>query len=593
MSAELALAVIPLCFEAVRLSKALLSRAKTFGSHMDVVEYMRTRFQTQVMLFDRECRRFVKEAAATCPGVEISEVFNNIQADGVEDSLSSQNLEESLNAMFGESIDTFKELLNTISKRIEDMDEVLSRYGTRARDGTEVGVSSGVDRSMNRLRITFSEEKHKKELEELATLVSDLRKVRQLVTSDGASSSRARFDPIRRIPDDYFRRKEDAVLWLETMTRNWSCREEQHLNSAHEVKLLLVTNDVAKTTSHCLDIIVHTETPLRCSSAQVCVRPRSKHRVTGSSGAAYSQMTGSPRDPKMRGKGTETKKWQSASPKLAAKGLLENGPINLAGSSNICRFLHRISSSDKLCLDFEDKSLDIFPGHKVRGSSRGEKPHGKIQGLQDVFTRDLNEVTGDSTRFWLANVIIKSALRHHGTAWWPEDWTPDLLSFYNVDCYGLGSVLDTLHVTSKLPPASRDSQSQLETARPVKEESCISSTKGKSIATEAAEARDLRDAMTEVGIRNLTLWGLGVALLQIGLWRYIPWGDHVQVRGSVSELKRFSKQYHDITDRLINCDFGVGADLKSLSLQNAVYSTVVCELDGTLKALTQAGLWHM
>lgn len=97
----------------------------------------------------------------------------------------------------------------------------------------------------------------------------------------------------------------------------------------------------------------------------------------------------------------------------------------------------------------------------------------------------------------------------------------------------------------------------------------------------------------EVGIRNLTFWGVGVALLQIGLWRAIPWTDHVEVRQSVAGLERFSKRYHDITDKLINCDFGKGSKLQKWELQIEVYRTVVCELDETLEDYKKAGIWPM
>jgi hypothetical protein len=57
-------------------------------------------------------------------------------------------------------------------------------------------------------------------------------------------------------------------------------------------------------------------------------------------------------------------------------------------------------------------------------------------------------------------------------------------------------------------------------------------------------------------------------------------------------LERLSKQYYEITDKLINCDFGKGAKLQSVELQNEVYRTVVCELETILEDFHRAGIWR-
>jgi len=84
--------------------------------------------------------------------------------------------------------------------------------------------------------------------------------------------------------------------------------------------------------------------------------------------------------------------------------------------------------------------------------------------------------------------------------------------------------------------------------------------------------------MIKYGIRNLTLWYVGAALLQIDLWEYIPWGgeeSEVRVRKSLGRSKTLGKRYRQLTKRLVDCDFGEGDDLTSQELQAQIYNRVV------------------
>ncbi|KAI2465987.1 hypothetical protein F4781DRAFT_407155 [Annulohypoxylon bovei var. microspora] len=90
-------------------------------------------------------------------------------------------------------------------------------------------------------------------------------------------------------------------------------------------------------------------------------------------------------------------------------------------------------------------------------------------------------------------------------------------------------------------------------------------------------------AMENHGIRNLTLYGLGVALLQIGLWDSIPWEDHVQVRRKVARLSWLGKRYRNATKKLINCDFGLATEeLRDRSLQSAIFRDMIGDLEQLL-----------
>lgn len=103
------------------------------------------------------------------------------------------------------------------------------------------------------------------------------------------------------------------------------------------------------------------------------------------------------------------------------------------------------------------------------------------------------------------------------------------------------------------------------------------------------DAESLRDAQYEYGIRNLTLYSLGVALLQIKQWRLLDSGDIAQIRRKADKARSSSKlgsRYQMIMEQCLNCDFGLGEnDLSKPKLQDAIYTNVVCELKGLLNML--------
>lgn len=72
---------------------------------------------------------------------------------------------------------------------------------------------------------------------------------------------------------------------------------------------------------------------------------------------------------------------------------------------------------------------------------------------------------------------------------------------------------------------------------------------------------------------------LGVALLQIGRWRYLDPEDVVQIRKLVGQKSRLGPRYDDLTSKCLFCDFGFGADLDRPHLQAAIYENVICELE--------------
>lgn len=137
--AELALAIVPLCIEAVRLGKAMRSRLATFRTYMQTVEEHRTNFDVQVLLFVSECNRILKQAVRDCPGVNLAQCIdqaNRSQLGRID--FSSPELDLSLQSMFGSSIKTVTDLIKLIIDKVSTIEDELGRYGEVGDNGREV-----------------------------------------------------------------------------------------------------------------------------------------------------------------------------------------------------------------------------------------------------------------------------------------------------------------------------------------------------------------------------------------------------------------------------------------------------------------------
>lgn len=94
------------------------------------------------------------------------------------------------------------------------------------------------------------------------------------------------------------------------------------------------------------------------------------------------------------------------------------------------------------------------------------------------------------------------------------------------------------------------------------------------------------------GINNMTLFGLGVALIEIGHWRPLAKlrrnqdpDDILTARRLANQTTLMGKEYQYITQMCLQCNFGCSTDLGQASLQTAVYNNVVQPLQKLVKRL--------
>lgn len=102
----------------------------------------------------------------------------------------------------------------------------------------------------------------------------------------------------------------------------------------------------------------------------------------------------------------------------------------------------------------------------------------------------------------------------------------------------------------------------------------------------AGNLRFFKEAKLIHGIYNATVYNLGVALLSIGRWARVDPNDVLNVRRTVSQPYPLGPKYQEMTQKVLECDFGCGKDLSKTPLQHAIYEGIMLELKSMISSLS-------
>lgn len=176
----------------------------------------------------------------------------------------------------------------------------------------------------------------------------------------------------------------------------------------------------------------------------------------------------------------------------------------------------------------------------------------------------------------IAHSLASAVLKFHSTPWLREYFSlSDLFLFHDASQNhpDLSASLQTLHLSltfiQPTPPSTHDSPMEGVEPHP--------------------HPSEIQPPKLHHPIRNLPLWSLGTALLQIGQWsRQAPPPNHVlAIRKLISstQIPPLGPKYKELTKKCLDCDFGYGDDLSKPRLQQAVYENLICELGDMIGSL--------
>ncbi len=205
-------------------------------------------------------------------------------------------------------------------------------------------------------------------------------------------------------------------------------------------------------------------------------------------------------------------------------------------------------------------------------------PHRQKLTLDDVMLVD--EILGQSvsnnltvvSQLQLALRVASAVLMFNSTPWMSDIWGPRDLSFFHHG-QDLTASLQTLHFRVELIHEGGSQQ------------------QGPSPDTISHDnlSGQLEDAQYKYGVRNVSLYSLGVVLLAIGRWARVDQSNVEAVRRLASQSCPLGPRYQELTQKVIDCDFGYGKDLAKPKLQEAVYENVLMELESMIASLDIGG----
>jgi hypothetical protein len=247
-------------------------------------------------------------------------------------------------------------------------------------------------------------------------------------------------------------------------------------------------------------------------------------------------------------------------------------PITLPSLSavELCQTLSAPQPANFCICYLESPEHLLYTGDGKPNALFQKDPPAPLTSLRDILRQTKNDIIDSLQKLKTAHRLTSAVLQYHSTPWLTEEWRLHDLHTFGTQKNDFDNILKSLHLSGQFPRSS-------EITAPMDgiEKNALDSA-----------ALDSVDARLAYGITNLTIFSLGVALLELGHWNPIQSGnDIIAARKLVERGSPLGPRYQDIVKRCLNCNFGFGTDISRPGLQNAIYNDVVCALEDMMGAL--------
>lgn len=448
-----------------------------------------------------------------------------------------------------------------------------------------------------RVQVTVEKTNFESKIAKLEKLNNELVRLRQQVNELQSPSCCAvkRSDRTRRLPVEFraygtIRRASRALH--EALKATWSDNEAPGLR--HLVKLFLdakaETDVQMEIAILCYTDVLQQRPLVETSLTRIQVRSRTMDSIIWSN----DNLLAPPKIDDMRNSRQKRQKTRvtsvgdcsdimsEASPAASAVSLATSQssagpPDDLQLTGHFCAELSkRCSTPDIACskegLGHIDSSVQEAFRHCFFPCL--DDPHCNDLELGDVMPMD--EVLGQPvhnrldivSQLRLAHCLVSTVLKFNSTPWLNDIWSVGDIAFFRQGD-DLTKSLQTLHLGAELihsVPGSEDFIMEVE-----------------SPANSAHLS--VEDARYKHGVGNITLFSLGAALLAIGRWERVDHNDIEGIRRLASQGSYLGPVYQELTQKVLDCDFGYGKDLKKPRLQEAIYEMVILELESMIASL--------
>ncbi|KAK6821205.1 hypothetical protein PG987_015605 [Apiospora arundinis] len=580
---SLALGIAPLCLTAIKGFTIARSKFHLLRHHKRELKRLKTTFVTQTHIFLDECH-LLQEV------IDPDDVVFMIE--DTESALwETPELDQKIKVYLGRKHGDVQEVIADIKEQVQDLGNDLNK--TSDESGRDVKLTT-TERANEAFSIMRQKSSWESKLENIKDLNQELRRLRKMASQVQKRRTTTQASTI--MPQTYKTISDHARSLSNAIKYCWSCTDALHIRhllgltleslKGHDLQVLFSCQEARAFETRSIHISMNIR-PQRLPSrsrAEVRFKPTAPVPTEPERICDYAQqpnklvMTNfgririglSPDLPptlKSCSTGTSTKT-ETVVDSLSVSSLTTTDSTTLTYSSPVVDFLDLRKSPD-MCGTFYD----------FVSTTGLQRYIDTPDSLRHVFlSRDVSAYTMGNQPVPALNIFKpQSMLKLHATPWWKQYWS--LSDLHYVEETGkvgdLLSCLRTLHVGTCL-----DFPSGMDKNNAHKMSACeVASSQSPDPGPELDTA--FETAKLQHGIRNLTLYSLGVALLQIGRWKAVESAeDVVAIRTLASKgNERLGPKYRELTLKCIECDFGQGSDLNSPQLQDAFYGSVICELE--------------
>lgn len=231
---------------------------------------------------------------------------------------------------------------------------------------------------------------------------------------------------------------------------------------------------------------------------------------------------------------------------------------------------------EETCIGYIDTTTDnyrhlLFSGNNQKSESLHIKPQSELAPVYELLSQPLDNTLTVVDQLKLVRTLVSAMLQFHATPWLSEYWGLQDIGFFRLGDEFSDASLRSLHLTTGFSSKSHDDDQVF-----------IDTTED---YPKLNMSTVIEDAKFQYGIRNLPLYCLGVVLLQIGHWALVDGGDIGRIRRLAAQSCRLGPRYKNIAQRCLDCDFGLGNDLCTPQLQEAVQNSVLDELIDMINSL--------
>ncbi|KAJ4326714.1 hypothetical protein N0V84_002829 [Fusarium piperis] len=620
---SLALGILPVIGGSISAYKATVSKLKIFCHYSREVKRLRQRFDLQRVLF-------LNEAELLLSDVLKDHALAKSMVDGEGQSRwGDSNLEASIQQHMGRSLDSFKDVMEEIDTTMTEFQVGLDCFKQlEAEKQEDESVKDAVKRLRKRVKITFSKDKFDDLTSKLKRSNKDLERIRKQAQEINAkdkvncvvkSCCKVQKHPPRHFPSFSSIRRASRALH-EALLAAWSNTSEKHLRhslrlfldaeGAEEVRMNLailcyghqMTHGVTTTEANLIRLHVQSRTldslswacptglptpdastvSIDSKPSEECSR-RKRQRVRFALSPSDNSVDLS----------NDVPDHSSLLPKCPApdcRDAPDPDPDVLELSGDICMEIKRRANQQLIsqtqscmppCLGHIECSMEDNFRHSFYASLGDESDHKACQAtlkpeevmrMDDILAKPVDKRLTIVHQLHLALQIASAVLKFSSTPWLREYWSVrDLYFFHGSQVEELSTSIQTMHFkVDVVNSQSIDYGAFMDVDMP------LSNTSMSAIMDQATR---------KYGIRNMTLYSLGVTLLAIGQWAPVDLNNVEEVRRLAAEPCRLGPRYQELTQKVLDCDFGYGKDLTKPRLQEAVYENVLLELETMIERL--------